>query len=183
MPGNPFAELLTRIDRLERALEERSIEVPVWGDLVREDGAASCAVRRSTGQSINSGSLTAISYDTELHDTAGMWASGNPTRLVAPVDGFYVVTASLGALAAQVTSAFRFGLYLRVSGSRIIAAGGDPYTTSGADSIRAVAGGDWLTAGEYVEVLCFHVKGSALTLTTTTATAQHGNQARMVQVR
>jgi hypothetical protein len=52
---------------------------------------ASCRVMRTSNQTIGTSSTTAISFDTESHDDGGLWAIGNPTRLVAPYDGYYYV--------------------------------------------------------------------------------------------
>jgi len=55
-----------------------------------------CRVYRSTAQSIATGTVTSISFDTEVtnNDPWNMWASGTPTVITAPLDGVYVCNAT-----------------------------------------------------------------------------------------
>jgi len=58
---------------------------PQWG------GAIFASVKRTAAQSIASGSTVSISFDTEIDDTDGFWAVGNPTYLTVPYAGVYAV--------------------------------------------------------------------------------------------
>src|SRR5688572_25862554 len=53
----------------------------------------SSRVARTSNQTIATSTSTAISFDSEIYDDGGFWAIGNPTRLTAPVDGYYEVWA------------------------------------------------------------------------------------------
>jgi len=44
---------------------------------------------------VNQLSVTPVSFDTELYDTAGMHDGAAPTRLTAPIDGLYLIGASV----------------------------------------------------------------------------------------
>lgn len=45
-------------------------------------------IYRSTTQTVTSGNTAAVSFDTEVYDTGGMWASSpNPTRITIPSGG------------------------------------------------------------------------------------------------
>ena len=73
-------------------------------------GASPTAVRvyRSTTQTISNATSTAISFDTEVYDHGNLWAIGNPTRLVAPVNGIYLVTVGIEWVANATGTRFLF---------------------------------------------------------------------------
>ena len=173
MPGNPFAELLTRIDRLERALEGRSIEVPVWAAIARL--AYTVRVARNTDQVIPTGGVTALSWNTEDWDYGDMWSSANPTRLYAPANGVYMVGATVQAQAGQITGVFRFGLHVRINGNEYQSTQ-DPPTANGIDTGRSVAALVRLLTGQYAEVYAQHTKGSNLTIPAVPGTPAHRQQ-------
>ena len=54
-------------------------------------GRSYAVVRLSAHQNIPNNSATALSWGTEDADTDGYWSSGNPSRIIIPTSGFYMV--------------------------------------------------------------------------------------------
>jgi len=48
-------------------------------------------VKRTTNQAVASATAVVLSFDTDVQDVYGMWSSGSPTNLVAPIQGWYEV--------------------------------------------------------------------------------------------
>jgi len=130
-------------------------------------GLAVCAVRvyRNTTQTISTGTSTAVSYDTEVYDHGGLWAIGNPTRLVAPVNGIYSAVSSVEFVANATGARFHFW---KKNG-----------TTDIGPSVARLGDGaqDYynrflvtcqvkLAAGEYLEAIVNQASGGNLNLTT-----------------
>lgn len=59
-------------------------------------------IYRTTNQSINDSTWTAISFDQVMYNVGPLWAIGNPTRITAVVTGSYRVFANIG-FAANAT--------------------------------------------------------------------------------
>lgn len=59
-------------------------------------------VQRSTNQVIATGTVTYISFNTEVKDTDGIWAIGVPTRIEPNTAGLYLIVAS-GFFASNAT--------------------------------------------------------------------------------
>lgn len=50
-------------------------------------------VHLTSSKAINASSSTPISWDAVVRDDIGGWAAGSPTKLVAPANGWYIITA------------------------------------------------------------------------------------------
>lgn len=97
---------------------------------------------------------TAIRYETEHYDNAGMHGTGTPTRLVAPVAGYYLATARQRVNAAAPASG---NLALAVNGTlrpETLTSMNSTVSNVFIDTLDHV----YLAAGDYVEV---HVASSA----------------------
>lgn len=116
MDGLPA--ILHRLETRLASVEAKTVRpeaVTSSYEIARRAGA-SCKVRRSTAQSINSTTLTAISWDVEMSDPVGMWDAAQPTRFVAPWDGYYGLSTTITW--ADITGALTWrkcGLYLNGS--------------------------------------------------------------------
>lgn len=116
---------------------------------------------RTTNQSITSGVLTAISFDTEVYDHPGgmIDIAGNPTRVTAPIAGVYafqgVVRFAANATGERTAS-------VRVSGGTLVGSGSEGNPSGANDSVIVVAGEINLTAAQYLELMCFQNSGVAL---------------------
>ena len=114
-------------------------------------------VRRTTGQSITSGTRTAIAFTSETWDPLNMHTAGS-ALLNAPVAGVYLITASV--LWTDNSNGFR-DLALQVNSSNIIAAVEDDPKVSASD-FQTLTTAYKLGAGDNVRVTVLQTSGSAL---------------------
>jgi len=123
----------------------------------------SVRVYRSTAQSIISGNITKLSFDTARYDRgpAAHWQAGSPTRLTCQVAGIYGVG---GAVQFQASTG---GTYrqasITVNGSRVAQDMSSPSPTTGYARLNPEAQVS-LNVGDYAELEIDHDAGSALTL-------------------
>ena len=83
-------------------------------------------IRRMTSQSIAASTAVAISFDTEVRDNGDLWSAASPTRLTAPVAGWYNITGGVH-WAARTGNGRR--VFIRKNGSTFLA-----YSSTVADS-------------------------------------------------
>ena len=137
-----------------------------WGTMVNQNllhlrnSPETASAVRSTTQTINNETITAVSFTTELWDNANMWQSPNPTRFRSPVGGRYLFIAFVSF---QANATGQRIVYLRSSRG-----GGDMFgiqrqdaATSGT-TVLCCAGIVSLPAGEYVEVCVYQNSGGPL---------------------
>jgi hypothetical protein len=125
-------------------------------------GVPALTVTRSSVQSIGDNADAAVEFTTEVAgDPWGMWDAGASTRLVAPLDGWYVVTgfASFAANATGVRA-----VRVRKGGSAFLASDRRTAFASFDNDMSVVVGPVELAAAEYVELLVFQNSGGALNL-------------------
>ena len=114
-------------------------------------------VTKVAGQSIPSGSTTTLVFDAERYDTANMHDnSTDNSRLVAPVDGIYTVTAQVG-WAANTTGVRE--LFIDTADGRVAADGGVPNNIAFRRTLTTQVR---LRAGDYVEARVFQSSGAPL---------------------
>jgi hypothetical protein len=152
----------------------------IWGAiegrvvaLIHKTEARGCRVYRSTTQSINTGTLTALSFDTEVVDTDGCWAVGDPTRLYAQRDGYYAAGGCWEMVSTQNTVASRILVLVRVNGTTAVAIGDNHTIANKTAAVGCAVGMIWLSAGDYVEIMALHDEGGARVTVAATATNQH----------
>ena len=94
-------------------------------------------VRRTTGQSIPDSTTTAIAFTTETWKTVASMHSNsvNNSRLTAPIDGVYLITASV---LWQGSTVGRRTIFLEVNGTKAVAGQGEtpPDSTSSRSRLR-----------------------------------------------
>jgi hypothetical protein len=118
-------------------------------------------VTRSSNQSVAHGTSTPLAFDTERYDTAAMHSTGaNASRLTAPVNGIYSVTAQGRWLGSGTGTR---ALSLRKNGGTYIASTSDLLTSAFALS-QEVTTQVALQAGDYVEAEAFQDSGSAVSV-------------------
>lgn len=131
-------------------------------------------VYRNSTQSVATGTLVTVSYNTERWDFGGLWSAGSPTRLTVPVAGMWYFEAFWEWNSNESGAGERFAdLYL--NGTTIIA----ELSTSGADVSDTATpihtgGGMWRCAvGDYVECRVYQTSGATMTNAASTATLAH----------
>lgn len=137
-----------------------------WGAMVNQNlihlrhQSETAAAARSTVQTINNETITAISFTTELWDNTNMWQSPNPTRFRSPAGGIYLFTAFVSF---QANAAGQRVVYLRSSRE-----GGGSFgihkqdASSSGTTVLCCSGLVSLPAGEYVEVYVEQNSGGPL---------------------
>lgn len=134
-----------------------------WQTVLGGGSNDGCSVYRTSGQTFSASTWTAISWQSELFDTASMWASSpNPTRIVAPSTGYML----LGLSASISGSGFT---YLRsqiwLNGASVITNPWTDYNNSGGswrllNTIAAIP----VTSGDYIEAYVYSDAGSTLAI-------------------
>lgn len=157
---------LERIEAQERPLTQRG-----------------CRVYRSTAQSIAHNTLTAISFNAEVADTDGCWASGAPTRLYARHAGYYLAGGqmhmTLSSVAADVMIAVREG-GSNYFGQQVL------YASASHEVALCVATGMfWMDVDDYVEIVVRQIQASgsaAVNVTQASAAYQQFNNGWLMRV-
>lgn len=128
----------------------------------------SASVVRSTSQSIPTGTLTPISFDTVNFDTEDpatpFWSVSNPTRLTITTPGWYECIGSAEE-SSPATTAHIVSSGFRVNGTTIyncssVATNGTTFGSIDVCSNALIA----LNAADYVEFWINQNKGSAITI-------------------
>jgi hypothetical protein len=134
---------------------------------------------KTSGQSITSGSLQALTFDLERYDTDGFHdTSSNTSRFTIPsgMGGKYLIG---GTAALSSSNATARTLAIRINGSTYIAAtNGDPQTAVGEQYANVSAVWD-MAAGDYAEIMYRQDSGGSLSLVAGSAYASEGWIARL----
>lgn len=78
------------------------------------------SVKMTSNQLVSSGSTDAIEWDdTDLEFGGTCWAAGEPTRLVVPDDGDYLIQANIQGVASDLASDTTFYLTIKKNGNVI----------------------------------------------------------------
>jgi len=121
---------------------------------------ARASVSRSTAQVVTTGTVTTLSFDTELFDVGDMWNPAFPTRLTVPIGGAgtYLVSAIV-PWAANAAGTFRQIRILKSGVTQLVLLSSAP-TAFIVDQQRV----ELLTAidGDYFEVQGLHDVGGNL---------------------
>jgi len=124
-------------------------------------GTVTIRVERSTNQSIPNDTWTALSFDTIVSEekpaTTGQWSSGDPTKLICRLPGYYLINAHV-RIAQNATGAR--GINIMKNGTALIANIFSP--ASGFDSHFQVNATVKLDTGDYIEATVFQNSGAAL---------------------
>jgi hypothetical protein len=120
----------------------------------------SARVRRTAVQSIPSGTFTAIQLTSETWDNLGLHSSVNNTRLTAPIDGVYLITANV-FWAPNTTG--RRDLGLAVNG-HFVAFVAQPATSAVSEVPLTVTTAYLLEAGDFAEAKVEQTSGAGLNL-------------------
>ena len=113
----------------------------------------------------NANTITAVSFDTVVFDTAGLYNGANSTRLTAPVTGVYQIDA--GASWTANNTSFRFlGIYHgNAPGGTEIAASEVSANSDNARETQQTASTLYkLSAGDYIEIGVAHSTAAPLNL-------------------
>lgn len=121
--------------------------------------ALSARVYRTYTQAIYHATETPLSFTNVMYDPQGLFNWGLPTRLNAVESGVYLIT---GHMEFENYSAITRAS-LRVNGVTVIASHQHP---AGAGQRFSISSLYKLNAGEYVELLAYHERGSTMNVET-----------------
>jgi hypothetical protein len=131
-------------------------------NLTSIDGGYGCKVSTSTAQAVVTSTQTPLTFDAEIFDDDTFHDnSTNPSRITVTEAGRYFVSG-FATFAASSTGMREISI--RVNGTA------SKYATSNSNSASLVTYLNIsdilvLTAGQYVELYCYHTKGSDLNVT------------------
>lgn len=125
------------------------------------------AARRSTNQTINNNTITAISFDTEVADTDTMFAATS-TRITCVTAGLYLTNAQTSwSLAGTVTTRMVAAIRLTpIDGSGAVTIADDERTSSTTEGIQQnITRVIPMVAGDYIELVVFQTNAAVATRT------------------
>lgn len=177
------ADLVKAVDDLYRSGAGASSVTVVAASSSGGTVEQGCRVYRSSTQSISHNSLTAVAFDSEVHDTDGCWASSDATKLYAQHAGYYLaggqITMQMGAAGAEVLAVIIAGGSTYLASQQINVAAGK-YV-----SVTPMTGMFWLDVGGYVELHVRQIQDSgstAVNLLAASGTYQQFNHAWLMRV-
>jgi len=136
--------------------------VPVAGQIIRasdvltfEDAKPRCHAYDAATVSCVSGTSTLITFDSEMYDSTGtMHTGGNPSRLIAPIDGLYryrsqiiiaaVTTYTVGLFNVRQNAAGAAGGGTSLQNTNFVTAAAVTNVSPRTEFIRALVAGDYL---------------------------------------
>jgi hypothetical protein len=125
------------------------------GTVVDLSGRIGARVHNDANISVNNGTLTAVTFNTERYDVGGCHStSSNTSRLTAPVAGKYVITTQIRF--SSDSDYVAITLQFRVNGTTFIAGAFDSKTFATNVVDRNLTTIYSLAANDYVEVLVRH---------------------------
>jgi hypothetical protein len=135
---------------------------------VRRSEAISAGITRSTAQSINDITWTAISFDTTVWDTDSIYDFATyPTRLTVRTGGIYIITG-FGQWASNGTGQRWMRIYL--NGTNEIAKVSTIMTGTAYTHAHSVSIVYSLIQGDYVELSVYQNSGGALNMNSSSPT-------------
>jgi hypothetical protein len=123
-------------------------------------GVPALRVTRDAAQTIGNNADAAVQFNTEeAGDPWGMWDATNSTRLVAPLDGWYMVTG-FAAFVANATGVR--AVRVRKNGSTVLVSDRRTSYASFDNELSIAVGPVELAATEYLELMVFQNSGGNL---------------------
>lgn len=142
------------------------VTAAVWNQDVVDNVAflanpPACRVRRTTAQSINNNTETAITFDAERYDTDGMHStSSNTSRITINTAGIYTIGATLELAAATDYSRWYVTIKLNATTYLALWQDQDPGTANGGRNVTITT--DYkFAAADYVELYVLQQNGAA----------------------
>lgn len=136
-----------------------------------------------SAQTLNDGVKVKFAATTG-HTLSDQWAWTEPlARLYATTAGYYSAGGSMVFASGENTIACRCDLYVRKNGTDYMAINGIHTIANKAFGLGIATGMIYLAAGDYVEIVSYHDKGSTMSITAAASTTQsncHGWLMRVV---
>jgi len=142
--------------------------------------ALGCRAYRSATQSISDNTLTALSWNTQVHDTDTCFAPTD-TKLYARHAGYYMAGASIMLDAGSVTGE-RIRLDIRKGGSKYLGTNGSRISNTEVCDLGVATGMFYMAVDEYVEAIVFQTSGGARTIKAADVNNQHKNSGWLARI-
>ena len=136
----------------------------VWETVSLPQPMLAARVEQTAPQSIPNTAWTALVFDEEVRDDGGLFAPAAPSRMTAPIAGWYTASGGL-EFVSNATGAARFAAIYKngIPGvGRRMAAQSAPVNASGFTPRVMLAIVLYLSAGEFIEFYAYQDTGAAL---------------------
>ncbi len=153
---------LRGLDRRLQILETRSPFSPVGARVIQ-----------TSGQRILNKRLTAIAFDTEIADLGGCWSSTDPTKLIAPITGWYIAAGSWRLRGADNVIYCRNAALIKLNDTTWVARNDYYPRETRTCVVSSMAGMVYMEAGDYVELYAYHEQGITITTGADSILNQH----------
>lgn len=142
------------------ALGGYTLTVPATGTAALKEGFSGARVYNSANISIPNNSSTALTFNSERYDNANYHStSSNTSRLTAPSDGLYIISAHV-YFQANATG-FR-QLSININGTAVALEVRTAVTVASTATIMTITTQTRMTAGQYAEVAVQQTSGGDL---------------------
>jgi hypothetical protein len=138
------------------AAAQRTIQYHAVGARILQSEALCARAYNSQAQSIAASTATALTFDTEVHDTDDIWDVTYPTKFTCVHEGYYMAGGGWALAGASIDAARRMGVGVKINGTTQVG-WNEIHTVSGLPANVSVAtGAFWLSADDYVEIEAYH---------------------------
>lgn len=151
------------LEELSQWIEGRGLRTPVGNIVGYQADRLAARLTRTTTQSINDVTETALQWDSVDFDTSKMFDSGANTKLTAAIDGIYYV--SVGA-AWDTNATGQRTIFVKQNGAKRAGNTAPASANTWVDASTFVH----MAAGDYVEASVFQNSGGARTVSGVTET-------------
>lgn len=117
-----------------------------------------CKVQ-GAGYNIATSTAIMVSYSTELIDTHNMWSSGNPTRVVCTVAGYYLIVGNIRYNSSGNSNGIR-GCSIKVNSVEVGNTTGTPSPTD--PTITQASAIKYLNVNDYIELQSWQTSGATI---------------------
>lgn len=157
-PASAIVRLYAKADGLLYSKDDAGTETVVSGGGAGSSAASGARVYNSGNIALNNGSATYLTFNTERYDDAAYHDTGSNTgRLTVPSAGRYMVGGHVQMTNGVGDPAY---IFIRVSGTTVIAVSAPGATTNEAAYISITTVWDCTGGTEYFELGCWASAGS-----------------------
>lgn len=123
-----------------------------------ESTAIGCRVTGTAAQTINNVTVTALTFETEIHDTDGMFTATD-TKMYVNTPGYYDMGGGWAMDAANNVAISRVAVLIRKNGDTVLAVGEVDSIANQAVQVSASVGMVYMGPGDYIQILAYHNEG------------------------
>jgi len=140
--------------------------------ILHSDYPPGCRAIRTSAQSLPNGAVTALSFNSQVHDTDGCFAPTD-TKLYARTAGYYLSGFSVALAAPGSAIARKIALLVKQDGAQYLAENDVYVSLNVAAGTSVTTGMFYMAVNEYVEFYVYHNTGAAVDTLAADANNQH----------